>query len=439
VVVARPNQTAADRLQVGFDDGMAAFAPFEEQPHLAVAVSGGPDSMALAVLARNWVGRRGGTLTALVVDHGLRTESSAEASCVRRRLQGLNISTEILVWSGDKPVTGIQAAARTERYALLANWCARHGVLHLLTGHHVDDQVETIAMRAERRSGLDGLAGMSAIVEWPRCRLLRPLLGQSRDELRVYLCDHGISWIDDPSNSDIRFERARLRRAPPPDLVQAREIARAGDLRLNHEHSVLQVLANSMTLHPFGFCAIEISSLESVAAQALAGALSRVVGWIGGRAYRPGPSAAIHLCDQIRHLAPGHAATLGGCLVRREKHSLIVTRETGRLPGVSPVTLGSGFLWDGRFWIEAGQAGAREVPVEIGPLRHHGWKCVEASVSKRLAADVPKSAIWALPALWIDGEVAAVPHLLFNRDAKYEFSAVFRPQRTLFSPTFAVA
>lgn len=439
MAVARSNKAATERLQVAFDDGMAALAPFERQPHLAVAVSGGPDSMALAVLAKNWVGRRDGSLTALVVDHGLRADSSAEASGVQRRLKGLGIPAEILVWSGDKPTTGIQVAARAKRYALLENWCARYGVLHLLTGHHLDDQAETIAMRAARRSGIDGLAGMSAIVERSQCRLLRPLLGQSRDELRAYLHDLGISWIDDPSNSDTRFERARLRRAPPHNFVQANEIAWAGNRRLDHEHSVLQALAGSMTLHPFGFCTLEMPNLESVPAQIRAGALSRIVGWIGGQPYRPGPSAATHLCDQIGRLAPGRAATLGGCLVTRGKHSLVVTREPGRLPEVKSMTLGSGVLWDQRFWIEAGRESARVTPVNIGPLGQPGWKSVEASVSNHLIADLPKSAIWALPALWIDGEVVAVPHLLFNCDAKYEFSAVFRPQRTLFSSTFAVA
>ena len=438
MAVARHNN-ATERLQVAFDGGMAAFAPFEGQTHLAVAVSGGSDSMALAVLAKNWVGRYRGSLTALVVDHGLRAESSAEASRVQGVLKGLGISAEILVWSGDKPATGIQAAARAKRYALLENWCARHGVLHLLTGHHLDDQAETIAMRAARQSGVDGLAGMSAIVERSQCRLLRPLLGQYREELRAYVHDLGISWIDDPSNSDNRFERARLRRRPRHDFVQAKEIACAGNRRLEHEHSVLIALARSMTLHPFGFCTLEMLSLESAAAQTCAGALSRVVAGIGGQLYRPSPSAAAHLCDQVSRLAPGRAATLGGCLVTRGQHSLTVTRETGRLPAIRSMTLGSGHLWDGRFWIEAVLVGTREGLVDIGPLGQQGWKCVEASVSNHLVADLPKSAIWALPALWIDGEVAAVPHLLFNCDAKYKFSAVFRPQRTLFSSTFAVA
>ena len=433
------DKASPEQLQAGFDDGMAAFAPFEVQPPLAVAVSGGPDRMALAILAKNWVGRRGGTLTALIVDHGLRTESSAESLCVRRRLQSLNISTEILVWSGNKPITGIQASARTSRYALLENWCGRLGVLHLLTGHHADDQVETIAMRAARRSGVDGLAGMSALVERTQCRVLRPLLRQKRDDLRAYLRPLGVPWIDDPSNSDIRFERARLRLAPPPDVGRTREIERAGTKRVDHEHSVVRVLATSMTPHPFGFCTLETPNLDLVPAHTLAGALSRVIGWIGGRPYPPGATATMYLWGQIRGLALGRAATLGGCLVRVGTGSLAVTREPGRLPVVRQLTPGLGLLWDGRFWIEIGHGGALSPPGEIGPLGPQGWKYVETSVSKRLVAGIPKSVIWALPTLWIDGEVASVPHLLFNQGGKFEFSAVFRPQRTLFSPTFAVA
>jgi hypothetical protein len=106
---------------------------------------------------------------------------------------------------------------------------------------------------------------------------------------------------------------------------------------------------------------------------------------------------------------------------------------------VRQLPLGPALLWDGRFWIETGHAAAIGPPGEIGPLGPQGWKYVETSVSKRLVADIPKSVIWALPTLWIDGEVASVPHLLFNQGGKCEFSAIFRPQRTLISPTFAVA
>src|SRR6185436_2130692 len=186
---------------------MAPFAPFETAPTVAVAVSGGRDSLALALLARAWAAGRGGNVIALIVDHGLRAESAGEAATTLGVLRQQGIEGVILCWSGAKPSSAVQEAARAARYRLLREECRRRGVLHLLVAHHADDQAETVAMRAARQSGPDGLAGMSAAVELPEVRLLRPLLGVLRSRLTATLIARGVPWIDDPSNADPRFER----------------------------------------------------------------------------------------------------------------------------------------------------------------------------------------------------------------------------------------
>ncbi len=141
-------------------------------PYPAAAIS-----LALALLAAG-VGRaRGGRIAGLIVDHALRPESAAEAAATAALLGRHGCEAEILRWSEAKPRSGLQEAARMARYRLLREACRRRGVLHLLVAHHADDQDETVAMRAARQSGPDGLAGMSAAVELPEVRLLRPLLG----------------------------------------------------------------------------------------------------------------------------------------------------------------------------------------------------------------------------------------------------------------------
>ncbi len=424
-------------LQQRFDAAMDRFAPFENRPHLAVAVSGGPASLALAVLAKHWVDARFGRLTALIVDHGLRPESSDEARQVHAQLRTRGIAAEVLTWLGDKPAGGVQAAARTARYRLLGHWCREHGVLHLLAGHHADDQQETIAMRRARRSGAVGLAGMSAIVEGEGGRLLRPLLGLRRADLRAFLAIQGISWIDDPSNRDERFERTRLRRAPAP----ARGSVAVGDAarrRQAHERRVLSVLARAASLHPFGFCTLDVDALQTETAEIASGALARVVAWVGGRAYPPGPDATDRLRARILDQAPGRSATLAGCLVARRRGTLEITREPGRLPPSTPLSSRSA-MWDGRFWVTV--PGTENAPParEIGPLGRQGWVGVQSHVAPDLVVGVPTAAIWALPALWIEGVPVGVPQLLIKCPATVLFSAVFRPRCTLFSPTFAVA
>src|SRR5262245_21437394 len=157
---------------------MRPLGPFEAQPRLAVAVSGGSDSLALTLLLHDWARRQRGVLTALTVDHGLRPEAAAEARQVARWLRARGIRHRVLTWrpAGEARRGGLQAAARAARYRLLGAWCRANGVLHLALAHHREDQAETLLLRLARGSGLDGLAAMAAVSEREGVRLIRPLL-----------------------------------------------------------------------------------------------------------------------------------------------------------------------------------------------------------------------------------------------------------------------
>ncbi|MAG22807.1 MAG: tRNA lysidine(34) synthetase TilS, partial [Rhodospirillaceae bacterium] len=188
---------------------MKGLGPFEPEPCVAVAVSGGCDSMALALLAHDWAQGRGGQTVALSVDHRLRWESGAEARQAGRWLKARGLTHHILSWTGDKPRHGVQAAAREARYRLLFDWCRRHGVLHLLLAHHQEDQAETFLLRLGRGSGVDGLAGMAPLSEVPTMRLLRPLLDVPKARLVATLQSRGQEWVEDPSNRDLAYARVR--------------------------------------------------------------------------------------------------------------------------------------------------------------------------------------------------------------------------------------
>ena len=219
-----------------FAAAMDWFAPFESAPHLAVAASGGADSLSLCLLARDWAAARGGRVTALTVDHGLRPASEAEVAEVGAWMARYAIEHRVLRWRGEKPTTALQEKARVARYRLLCGWCRDNAVLHLLLGHNADDQAETVLQRLIRGSGTDGLAGMSALVETAEVRLLRPLLGCRAIDLRGFLRQRGEAWIEDPSNRDPRFFRTRLRASWPaleaaglgrPTLLAAERMAEA--------------------------------------------------------------------------------------------------------------------------------------------------------------------------------------------------------------------
>jgi len=145
-----------------FADLLDKLGPYEPALRLAVGVSGGPDSMALALLADAWARARGGRVLALIVDHGLRPASMGEATRVAGWLAARGLETRVLPWLGEKPERGIQAAARAARHALLEAACRDAGILHLLLAHQREDQAETVLLRRAAQSGADGLAAMAA-------------------------------------------------------------------------------------------------------------------------------------------------------------------------------------------------------------------------------------------------------------------------------------
>src|SRR5579871_1106018 len=303
---AAPDPAVSPLGDAEFAAAMAALGGFEPAPRLAVAVSGGPDSLALAILAERWARARGGGVTALVVDHGLRPDSAAEARRVGAWLAARGIAHALLEWRGPKPATGIQEAARAARYALLAEWCRAHRHLHLLTAHHRDDQAETVLIRRRAGSGPDGLAGMPAVRELAGCRLLRPLLGIAKPRLAALLDALGQDFVRDPSNADPAFERARLRLAGAPAaaaaaLAEARGFARA---RTAREAAFAAAAARQVALYPAGFAV--------VAAAAGAELLGRLAHTVGGAPYPPRRERVARLHESLA-ARPDRARTLGGC------------------------------------------------------------------------------------------------------------------------------
>ncbi len=210
----------ADTAPVSAVEAKALFSDLASLPALVLAVSGGPDSTALMLLAARWRAARkaGPKLTAVTIDHGLRKEAKAEAAGVARLARKLKMPHRILRWSGKKPAAGLQQAARQARYRLLAEAARKVGATHILTAHTLDDQAETVLIRMSRGSGITGLGAMARLAALPGeadIKLMRPLLGIPKARLIATLKAAKIPFADDPSNRDPRFTRARLRGLMP--------------------------------------------------------------------------------------------------------------------------------------------------------------------------------------------------------------------------------
>jgi len=209
------------------------FAPLQPATAILVAVSGGPDSMALLHLLARWAaGKERPRLLAATIDHGLRVEAVEEAALVAGRCAELGIPHQTLPWLGPKPAAGLQEAAREARYTLLVSVARSEGASHLVTAHTQDDQAETLLMRLASGSGLAGLGGMRPEVERDSIRHVRPLLDVGKRRL-VDLCrQEGWPFVEDPSNADPRFARARWRRIMPQLALEGLSAARLARLAI---------------------------------------------------------------------------------------------------------------------------------------------------------------------------------------------------------------
>jgi tRNA(Ile)-lysidine synthase len=237
-----------DQSPISVPQAKDLFAPWKAAPALVLAVSGGPDSLALMWLAARWrrVLSRGPRLIAVTVDHGLRPEAAREARDVKRLAHALDIPHRTLRWTGTKPKAGLPAAARAARYRLLAKAARAGGATHILTAHTRDDQAETLLMRILRGSGIAGLAAMARETEREGVWLARPLLDVPKSRLVATLGRAKIAFADDPTNQDLSFTRPRLR-ALMPALAEeggdSRNLARLAT-RLARANAAIEVLAD---------------------------------------------------------------------------------------------------------------------------------------------------------------------------------------------------
>lgn len=405
-----------------FAAAMARLGPFEDQPALAVAVSGGADSMALCRLAGEWAQQRGGSAVALTVDHRLRPGSSAEAEQVGEWLGALGIHQHVLPWVGPKPAGGVQERARRVRYELMERWCRDRGVLHLLVGHHRGDQAETVAMRMARRSGEAGLAAMAAVVEAPSVRILRPLLAVPPGRLRALLRAWGQPWIEDPSNRDMRFARTAVRRAlaTTGDTSEAALAHLAGRMaggRVALDGAAARLVAMAVSVDPAGYALVDADAFAAEQRQVALAAFRNVVACIGGGGYPPPRGKLERLVDAvvIDRSAPG--ATLGGCRVLatagRSSSQVLVCREQRGLPAPVPARPGLELLWDQRFAVRLA-ADAPSRPTWLAPLGACSNPLPPAWREGRRHL-VPRPAQATLPALVDEIGVVAVPHLRYRR------------------------
>lgn len=398
--------------RLGADEFTALMAPLGPWPGIgaanpiAVAVSGGADSMSLALLAREWTAARGLRLLALVVDHGLRTSSGQEAAETIVRLRSRGIAARLLKVDSLRPGPSMAERARIARYEILTRACLDAGAIDLLLGHHAGDQAETVLMRTRSASGPDGLAGMAALVETRDLRLIRPLLSVAPDRLRAVVGTSGIGWVEDPSNHDPRALRTRLRNElGRSDAGLAHGLldsaSARGVERMMRQRDDASALATSSSLRPEGFALLppELPPASAMAA---------LIRTIGGGAYRPQSRAIEALLRQP------HAITLAGTRLMaagRLGPGWLLLREAASIGPDRGAA--HGVVWDGRYRLDAGRAATTRLADVLVSALGMGHELSQAR------SGLPAAVLATLPVLRREGRLLAVPHLSWSAEPEW--------------------
>jgi tRNA(Ile)-lysidine synthase len=430
---ARPKRSASNAgpKPVTVEEFDAEIEKLDLRAPLALAVSGGADSLALMFLAADWAKRhRAPAPSAITVDHGLRDGSAKEAATVAAWARAAKVPHTILTWQGKKPAQNIQAAARDARYRLIGHHMRAKGVNVLLTGHTEDDQAETFLLRVARGSGLDGLSGMAPIAPLPIAehadlKIARPLLAFAHDRLVATLTARKQEWIADPSNENDRFARVQIRGLMPAldeaGVTRGRIAAAATHLRRAREAidtAVATLIASAVELSPCGYALVSAWRFKEAPSEIALRALSRLVEAMGGGEYPPRfeqTDAALAWFNSTGSAPRGR--TFGGCrLERRPDGRVLIAREESALERDTPpepLKPGETVLWDRRFLITLSQT-ASAATLE---LRHLGTKGVKAVGKSAVLPPVEPHLIAATtPGLWRAGRLVAAPLLGFHAD-----------------------
>lgn len=313
------------------------FEPVVTARRIALAVSGGPDSLALMVLAHEWARGSDHALPLVYsVDHGLRPEAAGEAAMVVREAGRLGLVARVLRWDGPKPETGVQAAARKARYGLMGDAMRADGAEVLLTAHHLGDLAETVLMRLAHGSGIEGLRGMDSFAEIEGCAIFRPLLSVDPQDLLEVVKAAGLTAAHDPSNRDRHYERVRWRQMMPAlaelglDPMRLATFAR----RMADADAVIEMQADaavaSLVHRDVGTAELPHAGLAALPRAVGVRLLAKALRLVGGDRKPHALGAVESLLDRLTARGAMRAATLHGCIVRSDGLVISIEPEGAR-------------------------------------------------------------------------------------------------------------
>ena len=392
---------------------------------IAVAVSGGSDSMALLHLLKKWVDscdHQGSSIPkiyVLTVDHDLRAESLQEALWVKDQAVSAGFEVEILKWLHNNPENKIQELAREARYRLMVEFCQTNDISLIALAHHQDDQVETILMRLARGSGIDGLAGMAEISPRDGIELYRPLLDVPKNDLVNFLEDNELTWKEDPSNENIAFERVKVRKllnqldnSGLSFVALTKTAKRLSRTRQALDRITKKFLPEVCYQAPSGYATLDVEVFVELPEEIALRVISHTIKYVRGS----GVILSLAKVEELyKTLCQGNniECTLSGCVFAKRQNEIIVAREV-RSDHCARVMIAPDreYVWDQRFRVQT--FSSLPVGCSLDFLSEQGFLKLNEITSFDNLGDqklIVKQIRASLPAVKTDKSVLCVPHL----------------------------
>jgi len=384
---------------------------------IGVGVSGGGDSLALLLLSAEWAQNTNRSLKAVTIDHGLRPGSSLECDHVKRISDELCIQHTTLKWL-TKPIGNLQNAARNARHELLLEWTNKQKLSVVLLGHTLDDNAETIIIKLIRGSGVDGLAGIEKNKNINGLNIFRPLINISRDDLRRYLQVKKVTWIDEPSNFDERFERIKVRNFLPSlsDIgLTSKKLVKLASHMSRAKEALNWHVSNFARQHVqqtiWGDLSINFDEFIKIPREYQFRLLSSGLRWISGKVHKPRFQSLERLLNAITSRKLGKSMTLMGCIIKYDGNWIKLTREFSAISKPS-IVLEPNFVWEKKWQIEIDLEQLNVATV--GPVGKNGLEQIRRYNKQNL----PEKALICSVAMFDNENLLCVPIVSYGSGLK---------------------
>ena len=396
------------------------FDQYAISQKIAIAVSGGIDSMVLMKISSLSKKIDSKNIHILAIDHNLRKGSKEEALFVKKEASKLGFKTSILTWKGKKPKSGIQEKARKKRYNLLFDYCKKNNISDLFFAHHLDDQIENFIFRMFRGSGIVGLTSFSNYSKRNNINIIRPLIEIPKSDLVLFAKKQKIEWIEDPSNSNSDFDRVKIRNVLQnfyddgfDKRLFLKSISKLKSINEDIEYLIEDYIAKYIEIYENIYVSIKREFFNNSPREIQMRVIKNCISFFAPeKFYSPKDLKISNILDWIKNNPQIDSKTLGGTLFKKNNNVIILYKEVKKLSDIKPINISKSEFksWDNRFLVKS------NVKIE-GKISYLGPEGVKILKSKKIdlnkaKKNAPIAAIYSSPAVWQKKRLISAP--IFN-------------------------